>query len=117
MSNSTAPRTDRPAARKRVGHSIHSPKRENVKAGTQLQKVAENVATKRRRIKDVGAAPTDDDSSTGCGSLVQQTIRAVANYMRDQGLRPGDTLPGEKYFADELGVSRAVMREAFGALG
>jgi GntR family transcriptional repressor for pyruvate dehydrogenase complex len=107
MSNSTAPRTDRPAARKR----------ENVKAGTQLQKVAANAATKRRRIKDVGAAPTDDDSSTGGGSLVQQTIRAVANYMRDQGLRPGDTLPGEKYFADELGVSRAVMREAFGALG
>jgi DNA-binding FadR family transcriptional regulator len=31
-------------------------------------------------------------------------------------LRVGDTLPGEGYFATKLGVSRAVMREAFGAL-
>jgi GntR family transcriptional regulator, transcriptional repressor for pyruvate dehydrogenase complex len=28
----------------------------------------------------------------------------------------GDTLPGEGHFANQLGVSRAVMREAFGAL-
>jgi len=117
MSTSTASRTDRPGARKRVGRSNDSLRRENVKPGGQLENVAENAATKRRRVKDVGAAPTEGDSSAAGGSLVQQTIRAVANYMRDQGLRPGDTLPGEKYFADELGVSRAVMREAFGALG
>jgi GntR family transcriptional regulator, transcriptional repressor for pyruvate dehydrogenase complex len=116
MSKYTASRTDRPAARKR-GHSIDSLGRENVKPGGQLQRVAENGAIKGRRAKDVGAAPTEGDSSAAGGSLVQQAIRAVANYMRDQRLRPGDTLPGEKYFADELGVSRAVMREAFGALG
>jgi len=50
------------------------------------------------------------------GSLVQQAMDAVSAYIREQALRVGDTLPGEAHFATELGVSRAVMREAFGAL-
>ncbi|KQN25088.1 GntR family transcriptional regulator [Sphingomonas sp. Leaf33] len=50
------------------------------------------------------------------GSLVDQAIRAVRGYIRDRDLTVGDTLPGEGAFAAELGVSRAVMREAFGAL-
>lgn len=50
------------------------------------------------------------------GSLVDQAIRAVRGYIRDRDLKVGDTLPGEGAFAAELGVSRAVMREAFGAL-
>jgi DNA-binding FadR family transcriptional regulator len=50
------------------------------------------------------------------GSLVQQAMDAVSAYIREQELRVGDTLPGEAHFAGELGVSRAVMREAFGAL-
>jgi DNA-binding FadR family transcriptional regulator len=41
---------------------------------------------------------------------------AVADHIRSQALRVGDVLPGEAHFAHELGVSRAVMREAFGAL-
>ena len=49
-------------------------------------------------------------------SLVAQAMDAVKAHIRDSGLRVGDTLPGEGYFADRLGVSRAVMREAFGAL-
>jgi GntR family transcriptional repressor for pyruvate dehydrogenase complex len=48
--------------------------------------------------------------------LVQTAINAVTAHIRDQGLRVGDTLPGEGHFAEALGVSRAVMREAFGAL-
>jgi len=71
----------------------------------------------QRLTHSARATPGDTFSSGAGGSLVQQAIRAVGNYMRDHGLRPGDTLPGEKYFGDELGVSRAVMREAFGALG
>jgi DNA-binding FadR family transcriptional regulator len=43
-------------------------------------------------------------------------MQAVTDYIRDNSLRVGDTLPGEGYFAELLGVSRAVMREAFGAL-
>jgi len=43
-------------------------------------------------------------------------MSAVTSYIRDNKLRVGDTLPGETHFATALGVSRAVMREAFGAL-
>lgn len=49
-------------------------------------------------------------------SLVAQAMDAVKTHIRVAGLRVGDTLPGEAYFADTLGVSRAVMREAFGGL-
>jgi GntR family transcriptional regulator, transcriptional repressor for pyruvate dehydrogenase complex len=50
------------------------------------------------------------------GTLVQTAIGAVTAHIREQKLRVGDTLPGEAHFAAALGVSRAVMREAFGAL-
>jgi DNA-binding FadR family transcriptional regulator len=50
------------------------------------------------------------------GSLVHTAMDAVSAYIRDNELRVGDTLPGETHFATSLGVSRAVMREAFGAL-
>jgi len=49
-------------------------------------------------------------------SLVQVAVDAVNRHIRDEQLRVGDTLPGEGYFVERLGVSRAVMREAFGAL-
>jgi GntR family transcriptional repressor for pyruvate dehydrogenase complex len=49
-------------------------------------------------------------------SLVRQTIQHVNDYIREKGLKVGDSLPGEGVFAAELGVSKAVMREAFGAL-
>ncbi len=49
-------------------------------------------------------------------SLVRRAVQAVTGHIRSRGLRVGDTLPGEGWFAAELGVSRAVMREAFGAL-
>lgn len=50
------------------------------------------------------------------GSLVHTAMQAVTAHIRDNQLRVGDTLPGEAHFATALGVSRAVMREAFGAL-
>ena len=49
-------------------------------------------------------------------SLVAQAMDAVKAHIRERGMRVGDTLPGEGYFAQKLGVSRAVMREAFGGL-
>ena len=52
----------------------------------------------------------------GDGSLVHRAMRAVTDHIRDRSLRVGESLPGEAHFAGELGVSRAVMREAFGAL-
>lgn len=50
------------------------------------------------------------------GSLVDHAMRRVREHIRAHDLKVGDTLPGEAHFASELGVSRAVMREAFGAL-
>lgn len=55
-------------------------------------------------------------SAVDAGSRVDLAIRAVTDHIRDNGMRVGDNLPGEGYFAANLGVSRAVMREAFGAL-
>ena len=52
----------------------------------------------------------------GGTSLSAKAMDAVKAHIREAGLRVGDTLPGEGYFAEKLGVSRAVMREAFGAL-
>lgn len=49
-------------------------------------------------------------------SLVAQAMDMVKAHIREKGLRVGDTLPGEGFFAEQLGVSRAVMREAFGGL-
>ena len=49
-------------------------------------------------------------------SLAHQAMQAVRAHIHDQALRVGDSLPGEAHFAAQLGVSRAVMREAFGAL-
>ena len=50
------------------------------------------------------------------GSLVDRAVREVRSHIRAHDLKVGDALPGEGWFAAELGVSRAVMREAFGAL-
>jgi len=52
----------------------------------------------------------------GARSLAKAAMESVRRYIHEEQLRVGDTLPGEGYFAERLGVSRAVMREAFGAL-
>lgn len=62
-----------------------------------------------------GMARPDSDQDPGT-SLVQRAVDAVNAYIVEHDLRVGDSLPGEGHFATELGVSRAVMREAFGAL-
>jgi GntR family transcriptional repressor for pyruvate dehydrogenase complex len=49
-------------------------------------------------------------------SLVENAMARIRDYIRDNDLKVGATLPGERHFAVEMGVSRAVMREAFGAL-
>lgn len=50
------------------------------------------------------------------GSLVDRAVRRVREYIRENDLKVGDTLPAEGAFATQLGVSRAVMREAFSTL-
>jgi len=48
--------------------------------------------------------------------LVDQVMYYVAAHIRDRGFVPGAILPSESAFAVELGVSRAVVREAFRSL-
>jgi len=47
---------------------------------------------------------------------VQYVMRQVAEHIGRGRLRAGDELPGETSFSEQLGVSRPVVREAFGAL-
>ena len=54
--------------------------------------------------------------SAGGASLVRQAMQAVTDHIRANSLRVGDSLPGEVHFATSLGISRPVVREAFGAL-
>ncbi|MDE2411731.1 MAG: FadR family transcriptional regulator [Sphingomonadales bacterium] len=49
-------------------------------------------------------------------SLVERATSAVREHIASHGLKVGDPLPSEGTFAAEIGVSRPVMREAFGAL-
>ena len=46
----------------------------------------------------------------------RRVVDAVTEHIRDNGLRMGDALPSEAAFAAQAGVSRTVVREAFGAL-
>lgn len=50
------------------------------------------------------------------GGRVEVAIRAINDRIRDGRLRVGDPLPTEAGLADELGVSRTVVREALRAL-
>ncbi len=49
---------------------------------------------------------------TPAGGLVVQVIEALRARIRLNSLAPGDALPSEHALAEELGVSRAVVREA-----
>ncbi|MBX7197831.1 MAG: FCD domain-containing protein [Rhodospirillaceae bacterium] len=55
-------------------------------------------------------------AAANCETLVQKVSAAVVQYMRERHLTAGDTLPSEAEIAEELKVSRTVVREAFGAL-
>ena len=49
-------------------------------------------------------------------SLVSRAMHAINQHIRDEGLRPGQPIPSEQAFALQMGVSRAVVREAFRSL-
>jgi DNA-binding FadR family transcriptional regulator len=46
-------------------------------------------------------------------SLVSKVVHGVRQMIRSEGLRVGDTLPSETAIGEQLGVSRAVVREAY----
>lgn len=49
-------------------------------------------------------------------SLQQQAMQAIRSFIATENMTVGQNLPSEGYFSQTLGVSRAVIREAFGAL-
>lgn len=49
-------------------------------------------------------------------NLTRSVFAAVTAHIRDNDLRSGDALPSETVIAATVGVSRTVVREAFGAL-
>jgi DNA-binding FadR family transcriptional regulator len=55
----------------------------------------------------------DDDSGEAPTSLVSKVVHGIRRLIRSEGLRIGDPLPSEAEIGDELGVSRAVVREAY----
>ena len=57
-----------------------------------------------------------DSKSDRQETLVQSVIKALITYIRDNQLKVGDPMLSEGEFAQELGVSRTVTREAFKAL-
>lgn len=58
------------------------------------------------------AMDATDESGTPT-SLVSKVIRDIRLMIRSEGLRIGDLLPSEAAVGDQLGVSRAVVREAY----
>jgi DNA-binding FadR family transcriptional regulator len=47
------------------------------------------------------------------GGLVSRVIHGVRHLIRSEGLKIGDPLPSEAAIGEQLGVSRAVVREAY----
>lgn len=45
-------------------------------------------------------------------SLVDKVEARILAFFKENGLRPGDAIPKELEFAESLGVSRTVVREA-----
>lgn len=52
----------------------------------------------------------------GTASVVEQIVAEIRQQVLDDRLRPGTTLPPEREFAGQLGVSRATLREALSVL-
>ena len=50
------------------------------------------------------------------GTLAQGVVRAILTYIRDNELKVGENILSEGEFAQQFGVSRTVVREAFKAL-
>jgi GntR family transcriptional regulator, transcriptional repressor for pyruvate dehydrogenase complex len=58
----------------------------------------------------------EEELSDSTGGLVSRAMLAINQHIRSSGLKLGDSMPSETAFALQLGVSRAVIREAFRSL-
>jgi GntR family transcriptional repressor for pyruvate dehydrogenase complex len=57
--------------------------------------------------------PVDVENEEAPTSLVSRVVHGIRQLIRSEGLRIGDPLPSESAIGEELGVSRAVVREAY----
>src|SRR5215218_7714615 len=64
---------------------------------------------------DVGH-PTTVMQPLGRGRIAEQVVQAIRAYISASALRPGDRLPPERVFIEQLGVSRSSVREALRVL-
>jgi GntR family transcriptional repressor for pyruvate dehydrogenase complex len=48
--------------------------------------------------------------------LSESVVKEILERMSEQGLGPGEAVPGERQLAEELGVGRPALREAFAVL-
>ena len=67
----------------------------------------------------MGASHPDSDGradKAGGESALAQTMDAIKAHIRENGLQVGDSLPSEGAFAEQLGVSRGIVREAYRSL-
>lgn len=55
----------------------------------------------------------DTENEEAPTSLVSKVVHGIRKLIRSEGLKIGDPLPSEAAIGDELGVSRAVVREAY----
>ena len=49
-------------------------------------------------------------------TLSSQTERFILDFIKQNRLIPGDTIPSEKQISEQLGISRAIVREAYKGL-
>ena len=66
-------------------------------------------------MEAAAATQAEGEASAG-GGLTDEVIAAVTSHIRTNHLAPGDRLPSETALATQLGVSRTVVREAFGSM-
>lgn len=67
----------------------------------------------------MGASHPDSDGradKAGGESALAQTMDAIKAHIRENALQVGDSLPSEGAFAEQLGVSRGIVREAYRSL-
>jgi GntR family transcriptional regulator, transcriptional repressor for pyruvate dehydrogenase complex len=64
----------------------------------------------------MNAAANSNVLSDTDGSLVSLAMKAISDHIRDEQLKLGFAIPSEAAFALKVGVSRAVVREAFRSL-
>lgn len=65
---------------------------------------------------DIQVMATIEERSQPPDTLAQGVVKSIITYIRDNQLRVGEPILSEGEFAQQLGVSRTVVREAFKAL-